>query len=246
MMEAQLQARLNEQSATVAKMNEQARMATELKRLQDQCDAEVQRRKQTEEVAAQNKLEAVQTKLELDQMAAEKAGLVELAPDAAQWESLQVRLQAERQLVDLERAQDALDDDDENEAEQELQREGLGQGLYGGGGNNNGMNGGGNVNFDGEGRLGGMGGADYDASVRFRGEYEEYLRTKHSSDYELELPLGRGVTVEDVAAMAEERRRNFAPRAPPPAPKTTKQAPNPGERWRRLSVRGSRHNSGWS
>jgi hypothetical protein len=31
---------------------------------------------------------------------------------------------------------------------------------------------------------------------------------------------------------------------PPPAPKTTMQAPNPGGRWRRLSIRRSRHNSG--
>jgi hypothetical protein len=101
MIETQLQARLNEQSAAVAKMNEQAQMVNELKRLQHQCDAEVERRKQAEEEAAQNKLEAAQTKLELDQMATEKSDLVDLAPDVA---SLQVRLQAKRQLVYLERA----------------------------------------------------------------------------------------------------------------------------------------------
>jgi hypothetical protein len=119
-------------------------MVTEMNRLQHQLDTELQRRKQAEEEAAQIKREAAQTKLELDQMAADKADLVGLAPDAA---SLQVRLQAQQQLVDYERAQ-------EHEAEQELQGEVLGQGSYGGGGNNDGMNGGGNVTFDAEGRLG--------------------------------------------------------------------------------------------
>jgi hypothetical protein len=143
-------------------------------------------------------------------MAAEKADLVGLAPDAA---SLQVRLQAQRQLVDHEQAQ-------ENESEQELQEEGFSQGLYGGGGNNNGMNGGGDVGgdtFDGEGRLRWVNygdGADYEASVRFREEQEWLSRNKHPSDCELELPLGRGVTVEDVAAMAEETPKFRNPRPP--------------------------------
>jgi hypothetical protein len=62
---------------------EAGRMVTEMNWLQHQLDTELQRRKQAEEEAAQIKLEAAQTKLELHQMAAEKADLVGLAPDAA-------------------------------------------------------------------------------------------------------------------------------------------------------------------
>jgi hypothetical protein len=124
-----------ERPASQAKMNEQTHVLKELKRLciQFQCEAEVQRRKQAEEEAAQNKLE-------LEVMTAENAELEELAPDAA---SLQVRVQAELQLIDHARAEDALalnplDEyagvrQSEHEAELELQREELkgGQGGYG-------------------------------------------------------------------------------------------------------------------
>jgi hypothetical protein len=58
-MESHLQSKFNEhavQSRSKEEFHslEAGRMATEMKRLQDQCDAEVQRRKQAEEDAAQN------------------------------------------------------------------------------------------------------------------------------------------------------------------------------------------------
>jgi hypothetical protein len=101
------------------------------------------------------------------------------------------------------------------------------------------MNGGGNVTFDGDGRLGGMGGADYGGGDVLGGTFDAEGRLGC-----LELPLGQGVNEEDGAALEEVTPKFRTPRPPPPAPKTTMQAPNPGEQMRRLSVRRSSHNSG--